>query len=121
MDLKTLLFSFHGRIARLPFWVVTLILMGWGITFQLLMGPYESDNPMTAGSGLIMIINFFIVLWIWLAVQVKRWHDCDKSAWWALLNLLPVIGQIWILIECGVIRGTVGDNRFGRVAISSTQ
>ena len=121
MDLKSLLFSFHGRITRLSFWVVTLFLIGWGIFLQQLMGPYGPDNPMTVGSGLVMSINFVIVLWIGLAVQIKRWHDRDKSGWWTLLNLLPVIGQIWILIECGVIRGTVGDNRFGRDPITSPQ
>ena len=121
MNLKSLLFSFRGRINRLPFWVVTLILIGWGITFQQLMGPYGPENPMTVGSGFVTLANFVIVIWIALAVQIKRWHDRDKSGWWALLNLIPVIGQIWILIECGVLRGTVGDNRFGQESTTSAQ
>ena len=119
MDLKLLLFSFRGRIARLPFWVVTLILIGWGITFQKLMGPYGPESPMTISSGLVTIANFVIVLWIGLAVQIKRWHDRDRSGRWALVNLIPIVGQIWVLIECGVLRGTVGDNRFGRESASS--
>ena len=119
MNLQSLLFSFHGRINRLPFWVVSLILMGWGATFQQLMGPFGPDNPMTIGSGLATIANLIVVLWIWLAVQIKRWHDRDKSGWWALLNLIPVIGLIWIIIECGILPGTEGDNRFGREPASS--
>ena len=119
MNLQSLLFSFHGRINRLPFWVVSLILMGWGAIFQQLMGPFGPDNPMTISSGLTTIANLIVVLWIWLAVQIKRWHDRDKSGWWALLNLIPVIGLIWILIECGILPGTAGDNRFGREPASS--
>ena len=46
-------------------------------------------------------------------IERKRWHDRDKSGWWALLNLIPVIGTLWILIECGFLRGTYGGNRFG--------
>ena len=120
MDLITLLFSFQGRITRLPFWVVTLILIGWGSTFQQLMGPFGAEHPMTISMGLATITNFIIVVWIGLAVEIKRWHDRDKSAWWALLNLIPILGQIWIIIECGFLRGTVGDNRFGRDSASSS-
>ena len=121
MSVKSLLFSFRGRISRLPFWIVTLILIGWGLTFRQFFGPYGPDHPMTIGPALVTIINFVAVVWINLAVQVKRWHDRDKSGWWALLNLIPVVGQIWILIECGILRGTVGGNRFGQESTSSLQ
>ncbi len=121
MYIKSLLFSFRGRINRLPFWIVTLSLIGWGTSFQQLMGPYGPENPMTVGPALITLANFVIVMWIWLAVQIKRWHDRDKSGWWLLLNLIPVIGQIWILIECGVLAGTAGGNRFGAETTSPSQ
>ena len=121
MHLKSLLFSFRGRINRLPYWMVTLILIGWGSIFQQLMGSYGPDNPMTIGPGLVTIANFIIVLWIGLSVQVKRWHDRGKSGWWALINLIPIIGQVWVFIECGVLRSTTGDNRFGRNSIFSSQ
>ncbi|MBL0717518.1 MAG: DUF805 domain-containing protein [Desulfosarcina sp.] len=121
MHLKLLLFSFRGRINRLPYWIVTLILIGWGSIFQQLMGSYGPDNPMTIGPVLVTIANFIIVLWIALSIQVKRWHDRDKSGWWVLINLIPIIGQVWGFIECCVLRGTVGDNRFGRDLLSSLQ
>ena len=76
---------------------------------------------MTIGSGFATLLSFVISVWIGLAVQVKRWHDRNKSGWWALLNLIPVIGQIWILIECGIFRGTKGDNQFGSDPIISSQ
>jgi uncharacterized membrane protein YhaH (DUF805 family) len=118
MNLMSLLFSFRGRVKRLQFWVVTLVLIGWGATFQQFMGPYGPENPMTIGPVIVTLANFFVVLWIWLAVQIKRWHDRDKSGWWAALNLIPVIGQVWILIECGFLPGTVGTNRFDRESTS---
>ena len=59
--------------------------------------------------------------WIGLSVQVKRWHDRGKSGWWGLINLIPIIGQVWVFIECGVLRSTAGDNRFGRDSVSSSQ
>ena len=46
-------------------------------------------------------------------VYIKRFHDRDKSGWWVLLNLVPVIGWLWALIDNGFLRGTDGPNRFG--------
>ena len=56
---------------------------------------------------------FLALLWPSLALQVKRWHDRDKSGWFVLVNLIPFIGWLWTLIECGFLDGTQGPNRFG--------
>jgi uncharacterized membrane protein YhaH (DUF805 family) len=50
---------------------------------------------------------------IGIIVQIKRWHDRDKSGWWVLINFVPCIGGLWALIECGFLKGTEGPNRFG--------
>ena len=55
------------------------------------------------------------MIWIGLAVQAKRWHDQDKSAWWILINFVPFVGGLIVLIMCGFIAGTPGPNRFGDV------
>lgn len=47
------------------------------------------------------------------AVLAKRWHDRNKSAWWAFIHLVPVIGVLWTFVECGFFKGTTGKNRFG--------
>ena len=52
------------------------------------------------------------MLWSSFALQAKRWHDRDKSAWWILLNFIP-IANLWALIETLFLRGTEGSNRFG--------
>lgn len=44
--------------------------------------------------------------WPALAVSVKRWHDRDRSGWWLLLNLMPVVGWLWALVGNGLLRGT---------------
>lgn len=65
--------------------------------------------------------NFSVLEGLWsllflypaLAVTTKRWHDRDKSGWWSLILLVPVIGAIWMTVECGFLHGTDGLNRFG--------
>ncbi|MEG1684296.1 MAG: DUF805 domain-containing protein, partial [Oscillospiraceae bacterium] len=47
-----------------------------------------------------------------LALGFRRLHDIDKSAWWFLISLLPVVGWIWLLIYY-VQEGTPGSNRYG--------
>ncbi|HEV7658296.1 MAG TPA: DUF805 domain-containing protein [Allosphingosinicella sp.] len=47
-----------------------------------------------------------------LAVAVRRLHDQDKSGWWILIALVPLIGGIWLLVLY-FIEGTRGPNRFG--------
>ena len=59
------------------------------------------------------IITVFVLAWIELAVAAKRWHDREKSALWILFSFIPIIGQIWTLVELGFIKGTKGHNRFG--------
>jgi uncharacterized membrane protein YhaH (DUF805 family) len=45
-------------------------------------------------------------------VLFRRLHDTDRSAWWLLLLLIPIIGWLVILIfNCQ--SGTPGENRFG--------
>lgn len=54
--------------------------------------------------GMLLILVFST--WISLAVNVKRWHDLDRSGWSVLMSVMP-------FFELGFHRGTVGPNRFG--------
>jgi len=108
MDYKKLLFSFEGRINRKPYWMFILAVIA--VAFVLVgVSLVIGEN-----AGMILLVLFqILILWSALAVQAKRWHDRDKSAWWLLMNLVPVIGPIWVFVEAGCLRGTEGQNRFG--------
>ena len=62
----------------------------------------------------IILILWILIIYVWLALCVKRYHDLDKSGWWALVGFIPIIGPIWILIELVLKEGTPGDNRYGQ-------
>jgi len=47
-----------------------------------------------------------------LALTFRRLHDRNKSGWWLLLLLIPLVDAIIILIWF-MMRGTAGDNRYG--------
>ena len=103
-----LLFSFRGRIRRIEYWAVSII-----IGIIILLPAYVVFEPYSEQANIYVDIMAILLLWPSLAIQAKRWHDRDKSAWWILINLVPVIGFIWAIIENGFLKGTAGSNRFG--------
>jgi uncharacterized membrane protein YhaH (DUF805 family) len=109
-DLGWLLFSFQGRIPRRKYWAVMIV--SWFIANLLVIALVL---PMASELAVVLILGFVLLplYWIFLAVAVKRWHDRDKSGWWVLISLVPYVGPIWMLIECGCLRGTVGPNFYG--------
>jgi uncharacterized membrane protein YhaH (DUF805 family) len=65
---------------------------------------------------LIKIVHWLYILlltYIGIAVQVKRWHDTDRSGWWVLVNLVPIIGNIYALAVCGFIPSNLDYNQYG--------
>jgi len=47
-----------------------------------------------------------------LGVQIRRPHDTNKSGWWIVVSLVPLVGGI-VLIVLLAIAGTPGPNRYG--------
>ncbi|MBD3703039.1 DUF805 domain-containing protein [Klebsiella pneumoniae] len=101
--------GFGGR-ARKEYWMfilVNLILTGVLSIIDKMLGWQRAG-----GEGILTTIYGVLVFLPWWAVQFRRLHDTDRSAWWLLLLLIPVIGWLVILIfNCQ--RGTEGNNRFG--------
>jgi uncharacterized membrane protein YhaH (DUF805 family) len=106
-----ILFAFDGRIPRRTYWGGTLgmIVVFYGVAFGS-MAIFGDKSPVTS---VILLILDIPVIWISLAVQIKRWHDRDKSGFWVFINFIPLIGGIWALVELGCLRGTEGPNQYG--------
>jgi len=105
MPLTRLWFSFEGRISRTTFWADWVILI---MPFVLLMIYFD----FVSGKGFFTVIFLLIVAYPSLAVGARRCHDRNRSGWFQLLALIPVL-NIWVLIELGCLRGTLGDNKYG--------
>lgn len=127
---KELLFGFQGRVGRLQFWLVhvaSLLIAGlfWGIVN--LRPPPEAGAPPpppVAGAELLEIIPWLIMaalVWPLLAISVKRLHDRGQSGWWMLLALVPGVGQVWQLVNLGILQAKGEDNRFGPAARADSE
>jgi uncharacterized membrane protein YhaH (DUF805 family) len=64
------------------------------------------------GVGLLSGIYGLAILIPSLAVTVRRLHDIDRSGWWILIGLVPLIGTI-VLLVFAVTEGTPGTNQYG--------
>lgn len=124
MDWKYNLTSFEGRLNRKPYWL-TAIAFGivFTILFYIVMGAFGSITPSTDPAmpasmsfspiGWVLVVILYIVfLYGSVALAVKRLHDRNRSGWFYLLMLVPLV-NIWIAIEILFLRGTPGANRFG--------
>ena len=108
MSAMRVLFDFRGRVPRRVFWL-------YGV-----LGPLLVSVMVEMLLGIVGISErraewFTTALLVWpcAAVSAKRWHDRDRSGWWVLVFLIPVIGLLWTLVANGLQRGSVGSNRFG--------
>jgi uncharacterized membrane protein YhaH (DUF805 family) len=116
----SLLFGFHGRVRRLHWWLIRLGYIGFAIAVLGLVALVQSvfpveaeDGPIASAGGLSMILCYALFVWSNLATNVKRFHDRDKTGWWVMIALIPLIGPIWLLVECGFLDGTQGPNDHG--------
>ena len=111
MDWKYLFTSFEGRINRAKFWAGVGVMVAISVVMNILdaiFGTYVGE-----GFGLLGIIWMLISIYPGIALYAKRWHDRNKSGWWTLLAFIPIIGAIWLIVECGALKGTEGPNQYG--------
>ncbi len=102
--------GFSGRARRKEYWMFVLVSFVLGVVLSIVDGIlgwhlYKEQGVLTTLYGLLI----FIPSW---AVQFRRLHDTDRTAWWLLLLIIPIIGLLVIFIfNCQ--SGTPGPNRYG--------
>ena len=110
--LKTNYANFNGRARRSEYWYYTL----FTIIVELVLTVIQK---LTSGVPVVgLIVNILIVI-IGLALFIpglalcfRRLHDTGRSGIWILIGLIPLIGEI-ILIVFFVQDSQPGDNKYG--------
>lgn len=109
--------DFTGRSTRTEFWMFQLVYVVLFLFIFLVVsvGVSEPDVGFTAFGFLTLLFGAVALLGLvvpLLAVEVRRFHDQDKSGWFVLLNLVPYVGPIIVLVMM-MIEGTSGENAYG--------
>jgi uncharacterized membrane protein YhaH (DUF805 family) len=113
MDFKQFYFSGQGRVSRKQWW---LYLVLPALVVSIILSAIDANTGRVdpeSGIGLFSGIWALVILIPSILFHIKRFHDRDKSGWWVLIGLIPIIGAIWLLIELGFLAGTPGPNRYG--------
>ena len=96
--------NFSDRACRSEYWYWILFIIIGEIVVYII--------DAVIGVGIVSTIFGLGTILPSLAVAVRRLHDLDRSGWWILLSLIPLVGAIILLIwYCS--KGTDGPNRFG--------
>lgn len=105
--LKNRYAQFTGRASRREYWMFVLAyvlaLIAAAIVDSIAFGST------TRLAYAVVVLGAFVPS---LALGFRRLHDVDKSAWWLLIALIPLLGAL-VLLFFAVQPGTVGPNRFG--------
>jgi uncharacterized membrane protein YhaH (DUF805 family) len=165
MDWVWYLFSFEGRINRAKLWLAALIMICWMVFLGALISGLAAllvHSPKDVGFGVDYLLRVFnpafyrsrplaelpvwlfeaaasvLFLWVYFATAIKRLHDRDKSAWWAIplvaiptfynhyavwlpddsyltliISLVAFVFGIWAFVELYCLKGSRKTNRFG--------
>ncbi len=97
---------FAGRARPKEYWMYVLISAVVVLVLGIVNGLWGADVP-----ALPVYYSLAAALPS-LAVTVRRLHDTDRSGWWLLILLVPIVGAIAILVFMATPGGEMA-NRFG--------
>ncbi len=96
--------NFSDRASRSEYWYWFLFVILCQIATHII--------DLVIGVGVTTALFSLAVLLPGIAVGVRRLHDLDRTGWWLLLGLIPLVGAI-VLIIWFCTKGADGPNRFG--------
>ena len=122
--------SIRGRFGRLSFIAWSAFLqfiflcssIALGLSIDIVnIATFSVDSNWLVSiqglSSLVALLIMLVYLYLGIVITVRRLHDLDRSGWWILLFLLPVINLfIWLYVL--FFPGTRGSNQYGPERIS---
>jgi uncharacterized membrane protein YhaH (DUF805 family) len=98
------LLTFSGRASRSAYW--------WFALFLFIMAVVLDVIGAASGAKAIQYVVDLVVFVLSLALQVRRLHDTNRTGFWWLLAIIPIVGSI-VLLVFNCLPGTRGPNKFG--------
>lgn len=96
--------NFQGRARRKEYWMFVL--------FNFIVSTVVAIVAMLIHFPMLSNIYALAVLCPSVALMVRRLHDIGKGWIWILIGLIPIIGQIWLIVLM-CMDSQPGSNEFG--------
>ena len=100
--------NFSGRARREEYWYYSLAVF----VISAILSVLSKAGIVGVIFSILSFLFSLCILIPGLAVSVRRLHDTGRSGWWLLLCLIPLIGQIVLLVFM-VTEGQKGENKWG--------
>lgn len=103
-------FSLKGRTGRRPYWLyfyIPIMILGLPVILYAI-----SRSRQSTGLPPLILASITLMVWVTVAVYVKRLHDIGVSGWWVIVGLLPIVNYV-TPFALGCWPGQQGDNRYG--------
>ena len=106
-------FSMSGRLGRVRYLTYSI---GYTFLFFLLMfllgaalGAAGMMEDQAAVMPFITGVSYVVAIAMGLVLARRRSHDFDRSGWFGLLSLVPLVNFLFLFVP-----GTDGENRYGK-------
>jgi len=104
-------FNFEGRSSRGAYWWFFLAATFINLVVFFVVSPIPASSGASQVALLLVFASLFFVIG-GLALSIRRLHDTNRTCWWLLIGLLPIIGPL-VLIVLFCTPGTRGPNSYG--------
>ncbi|WP_159589593.1 DUF805 domain-containing protein [Chelativorans xinjiangense] len=113
-QIKWLFFGFSGRLSRAPYFLAGLLIAIFQAfpLYQFTLAPEESGTSQFWAIAFWAI--FFLSIWSYVALGVKRLHDFGKPGMFAVLLFIPIVSILTFIALC-VYPGDSGKNEYGEL------
>ncbi len=104
--------NFEGRARRREYWLFYLANCIVSVALNIISLAIGGDLSTLNFVDVISLLYVLALLVPVIALTIRRLHDTDRSGWWLLIALVPIIGAI-VLFVFMVLPGTEGENKYG--------
>ena len=96
-------FVLEGRATRPQFWYYVLAIFLIGVAFAILAAVFSKIAAVLVTLLLVVELLFVLAVIIpGITITVRRLRDAGFSGWLILIALVPVVGEIALLVMCAL-------------------
>lgn len=100
----TRIFSLQGGADRFEWWWLSLSSDVIAQVCLIAVALRMVDQPQAnAGPAVLLCLIAAGCIWIAISVTCRRLRTRRRSPWWALMYLVPYLGFLWLMVDCGIL------------------